>query len=139
MKKAHLLIFLISLIFAHEAMAWRIIRISKRHHTSGDYRHVSESHNEIVGINFEIHKLSCRGNGAVVCDWEFPPRLTGYDNSPIRMEDFERLVDELYKNSEINKNGRIWLGSQMCYQFKFTKVEEEEETYYELELTEVER
>lgn len=126
------------IFFSLDAMAWRIIRISKRSHTSGDYRHVYESHNEL-NIGIEIHKLSCRGNAAVVCDWEFPPKLTGYDNSLIDMEAFQTMVKNLFLHASSKKSGTIWLADKMCYRFKITEVIENNELYYDLELTEIEK
>jgi hypothetical protein len=139
MKKASILFLLVALAISSDAFAWRIIRISKRHHTSGDYRSVGENHNEINGIGLEIHQLSCRGNGAVVCGWEYPPKLTGYDNAVIEIDEFQRLVDDLYLNCESRNYGLIWLGDKMCYRYSFKEVIEDGEVYYDLELAEVER
>lgn len=139
MKTKTFILLLAGLCFANDASAWRIIRISKRHHVTSDYRHVNENHNEIPGIGLEIHHLSCKGNGAVVCGWEYPPKLTGYDNTPIEMYEFQKLVDQLYLNCESKSFGLIWLGDKMCYRYSFNKIEENGDVYYDLELAEVER
>jgi hypothetical protein len=127
------------IFFSFDAMAWRIIRISMRSHISGDYRHVTESHIDL-GI-IEIHRLSCRGNGGVVCGWEIPPRLTGYDNAEIDMKAFQTMVDNLFSNASSIQSGTICLADKMCYLFKIREVFEEEENdrYYELELVEIEK
>jgi hypothetical protein len=131
-----------SLLFAFifssfDAIAWKIIRISMRSHISGDYRHVNESHTDL-GI-IEIHRLSCRGNGAVVCDWQYPPRLTGYDNAEIDMEAFQTMVDNLFSTASLRQSGTICLADKMCYRFKITEVVENNELYYDLELSEIEK